>query len=320
MGLRAAFALMFALAACQTAPAVPQTAASTALPSYRFVDLSDDFLALYDRTEGQPTADRVAAFKTEIVPLFPDFYGKDRYPNLTQERYDRRIARAFESFAAQREAYRRADASFVSVLEPAIATFTAALPDMGPIGDIYLVHSLGEMDGGTREFGGSHYFIFGADVIARLHPPGSERPFFHHELFHIYQRQFFAGCEQVWCSLWTEGTAVLAAAELNPGADDAQLLLTTPQPIRAAVDANLAEAVCTVRARLQATSGSGALFSFDRLNERLPPRFGYYVGYLVAREARRTHTLQDLAHMNAAQAHEAVKRGLDVLATCPPPQ
>src|SRR5512147_1020205 len=68
MGLRAALVLMFALAACQTAPPVPPSAAPTALPSYRFVDLSDDFLALYDRTEGQPTADRVAAFKAEIVP------------------------------------------------------------------------------------------------------------------------------------------------------------------------------------------------------------------------------------------------------------
>jgi hypothetical protein len=154
------------------------------------------------------------------------------------------------------------------------------MPDMAPIGYVYLLNSLGEMDGGTREFGGRIYFIFGADMIARHHPPGTERPFFHHELFHIYQGQFFGSCDSVWCNLWTEGTAVLAAAELNPGATDDQLLLNLPEPIRARTDAYFAEAVCAVQSRLEsrADDANAALFSFDRLNAHLPPRFGYYVG------------------------------------------
>lgn len=314
MQLRAALAALIVLASSQASaqPAPPA-------PAYRLIDLSDDFLALYDRTAGQPTADRVAAFKAEIVPQFADFYGKDRYPDLSQKRYDQRIARAFDRFPTLREAYQRADASFVSALGPALESFTHELPDMGPIGDIYLVHSLGEMDGGTRDFDGRHYFVFGADVIAQLHPPGTERPFFHHELFHVYQRQWFAGCEQIWCNLWAEGTAVLAAAELNPGASDDQLLLTVPEPIRAQADANFTEAVCAVRARINSSNSadSNALFSFSRMNAHLPPRFGYYIGYRVAQEARRTHTLQQLAHMNATQAHNAVKNGLAALAQCP---
>jgi hypothetical protein len=286
---------------------------------YRLIDLSDDYTALFDRTAGMTASERTAAFKAEIVPLFPAFYGKYRYPDMTQEAYDARIARSFERFPAIRAAYERADASFVSSLEPALESFAQLLPDLGPIGDIYLVHSLGEMDGGTRDFAGRNYFIFGADVIARVHPPGSERPFFHHELFHVYHLQWFPGCDQVWCSLWSEGAAVLAAKELNPGADDDQLLLAQPEPIRGPVDANLTGAVCAVQERLASNSDRDldALFSFQRLNAELPPRFGYYVGYLVARHVRGTRTLQQIAHMNTDEARAAVEESLAALAACP---
>ncbi len=49
----------------------------------------------------------------------------------------------------------------------------------------------------------------------------------------------------------------------------------------------------------------------------LPPRFGYYVGYLVVREAARTHTLQQLAHLSVAEARPVVDAALASLATCP---
>jgi hypothetical protein len=303
---------VLALSACASAPAPA--------PSYRMIDLSDDYVAVFDATRSATPAERVAAFQARITPLFPEFYARTRYPEMTQEAYDKRIAASFEAFAALRPAYEQASGSFVAALDPALKAFVHALPDMGPVGDIYLVHSLGEMDGGTREFDGRTYFIFGADVIARVHKPGSTQPFFHHELFHIYQQHASnVDCPQIWCAIWQEGVAVLAAAELNPGATDDQLLLTLPQPIRPAVDANLKEAVCEVRQRLDSANPTDyrPLFNFQRLNARLPARFGYYVGYLVAREARRTLTLQQLAHLDSARARAAVEAGLAALATCP---
>jgi hypothetical protein len=73
-----------------------------------------------------------------------------------------------------------------------------------------------------------------------------------------------------------------------------------------------------VRARFDSRQDAdlGALFSFQRLNERLPPRFGYYVGYLAAREVRRTHSLQEMAHMGLPDARRAVEAALAALATC----
>jgi hypothetical protein len=293
-------------------------AAPAAAQPYRLIDLSDEFAAAYDRTEGMPMPLRVKAFQTDVAALFPDFYGRTRFRELSAAQYDARIARAIEGFPAVREAYARKASSFAALLDPAYASFTRAFPDMGEFGDVYLLHSLGEMDGGTRGFSAGNVLIFGADVMGRAHPYDDEEPFFHHELFHVYHQRTFAGCSQVWCSLWSEGLAVHVARTLNPDATDAQLLLTVPEDIPAAVDPNLREAVCTVRSRLQSEANGdiNALFSSSRLNARLPPRFGYYVGYLVAREAGRTRSIRELAQLNVEQARPVVEAALARLANC----
>jgi hypothetical protein len=306
---------VLAFSACASAPR-----AEASGPFYRLVDLTGAYAAFFDRTRGMPPADRVAAFRADMQPRFPGFYDSARLGGPSREgALNRRIARSFDDFPKQREGYTGAGARFARVLDPALASFRQVMSDMAPLGDVYLLNSLGEMDGGTRAFGGQLYFIFGADMIARYHPPGTERPFFHHELFHIYQGQFFGRCDLIWCDLWTEGTAVLAAAELNPAATDEQLLLNLPEPIRAKTDANFTEAVCAVRSRLESTSDAAgaALFNFDRLNADLPPRFGYYVGYRLAQAVRRTHSLKEIAHMNQTQARAALEAGLTTLATCP---
>ncbi|MFO1311383.1 MAG: hypothetical protein U1F41_04890 [Burkholderiales bacterium] len=154
--------------------------------------------------------------------------------------------------------------------------------------------------------------------MARLYAPGDERPFFHHELFHVYHARFFAGCEAVWCALWSEGLAVRASEFLNPGATDAQLLLDTPRPIRSEVEARRRDAVCAVRARLdsKAPEDYAPLFTGRRALDGLPPRFAYYVGYLAAREAGRTRSMAELARLSAEDARPVLDAALASLADC----
>src|SRR3546814_13408936 len=89
--------------------------------------------------------------------------------------------------------------------------------------------------------------------------------------------------------------------------------------MRAAVDANRREAVCETLARLDSTQDADmqALFSFERLNETLPPRFGYYVGYLVAAEAGKTRSLQHLATLGHDEVRPLVEARLRGLKPCP---
>jgi hypothetical protein len=204
------------------------------------------------------------------------------------------------------------------MLAPAQRSFESMFGPMTGYPPIYLVHSLGEFDGGTRSLPEGGRLLFGADVIARIHLAHNIRPFFHHELFHLFHARTFSECDAIWCGLWSEGLATYVAASLNPGATDAELLLTEPEPIRPAVDANRAEAVCAVVARLDSTEGEStrALFSFRRMNERLPPRFGYYVGYLAAAELGRTRSLRQLAAMPASEVRPALEAALHRMALC----
>jgi hypothetical protein len=305
-----------ALAACQTAPP-PEPPAT---PFYTLADLTDEYVAFYDRTQGMESAARVAAFKSEMATVFPGFYDTERVADyIGAERYDGMIATSFENFPNIRERYLTTAANFEGMIEPARESFAAAFPDVEPIGQIYLLHSVGEMDGGTRTIGEHNYLIFGADVMARLYQPGQERAFFHHELFHVYHSQFFTDCDQVWCGLWREGLETYVAHQLNPNATDLELLLTSPRPIRPEVEANRPLAICAVVARLHSTENadSAVLFRGNQNIEGLPPRVGYYVGYLAAREAGRTRTPQELAHLSVAEAGPIVEAALASLATCP---
>jgi hypothetical protein len=59
-----------------------------------------------------------------------------------------------------------------------------------------------------------------------------------------------------------------------------------------------------------------ALFSSDRLSPGLPPRFGYYVGYLVARDVGQGRSLKALAQMPPAEVRGRLDGALRDLADC----
>lgn len=78
------------------------------------------------------------------------------------------ISPALEKFGPIRQAYLAKVDGFAADLPRHIATFTAIFPDYRPQVETWFLHSLGEMDGGTREFNGHHYLMFGADMMRCL--------------------------------------------------------------------------------------------------------------------------------------------------------
>ena len=309
--------MLFSILLHSLLPAPCRAAAPAGKSTYELIDLTDDYSALAARS-AQDTAGQVAAFKAEIVPQFREFYGRERFGKRSDAEFDARIAASFAAFPKIRERYTATATAFRGMFEPALQDFERALPGLRALPPIYLLHSLGEMDGGTRGFTGGTVLIFGADVMA-THEFTDERPFLHHELFHVYHQQFFTGCEELWCSLWSEGLAVYAAQQLNPTASDGQLLLTQPEPIRAKVDANLARVVCKIRTLLdsKAPGERQGLFSFERFDEVTPPRAGYYVGYLAARRAGTRQSLDALARLSNNEAKSVVSTALAEVVTCP---
>jgi hypothetical protein len=277
---------------------------------YRLIDLAGEFDALAADKAGVTPEEQLEAFRARVASRFPGFYDPDRTDWLTREEYQQQVLEAIENQHRIRERYRDLVQRFPAMLEDAVASFGAFFPDMPPIGDVYLVHSIYEMDGGTREIDGRQLLIFGADVMVMVQDFEDKRPFLHHELFHVYHARFFHGCEQLWCSIWSEGLAVLVASQLNPGATQDQLLLTSPAPMVDAIDENPGRAFCEL-SRLAASTDPddyASVLGGGEALEGLPLRFGYYAGYLIARakQSALDLSLAELAHMPNDRVRELI--------------
>ena len=240
---------------------------------------------------------------------------------MTPAKYREYLAKMIASYPDQRPGIQRVSQEFGKTFEPARLSFEREFGPMTGYPPVYLVNALGEFDGGTRSLPGGTRLIFGADMIDKLYKETPVQPFFHHELFHLYHGRRFHECDPAWCSLWSEGLAVYVAATLNPGASDAALLLTSPVPLRKAVESHRAEAICAVRSRLNSTESKdySAMFTggADPISANLPGRLGYYVGYLVAQDLGRTRSLKALAALSPTEVQPLIEASLGRMADCP---
>lgn len=285
-----------------------------------FTDLATPFEQVALATAGQPEAARIAAVRRTLSALLPGVYADGAAT-------DRRIARALADFPARQDGYDRAIRTFPGALSDAVTKFRTVFPSFTPPLPIYLYHSLGVRDGGSDYLEPGHRLVmlFGADMIARLHADDSLEPFLDHELFHLEHQRAFRDCDQFWCVLWQEGLAVDAAASMNPGATDHQLLLDMPAPIRAATDQRWTTALCFVAAHFDDTDDAvvaQALQGGGHPPSDLPERFGYYVGFRIATATgRRIDQLDRLDHPAARKLLRAtlVRLMADARANCPPP-
>jgi hypothetical protein len=300
-----ALAALF-LSACVAVPSKPAS-------DLELVDLTDDFSAFWDDSHHMEDAARAAAFKAHFEPLVPGYYAREKVGPFN---YNDFILKALKSYPEQRTGIQEVSRRFAHMMKPARLSFEAEFGPMGEMPPMYLLHSLGEMDGGVKNYQGAPTMFFGADVIARNHLKHGIQPFFHHELFHAFHRRNFDLCDEVWCGLWSEGLAVYVAERLNPNAHDAQLLLVNPVPLRQAVESNRKDALCGVLGQLDSTE-TGNLFSGGgKSMGALPARVGYYIGYLVAAEAGKNRSLRELGNLPNNEVRPLVEGTLRELGGC----
>jgi hypothetical protein len=307
--------LLFALALLVLGGAQAEASES---PSLQLIDLTREFDEVWARTSGMKEPARAAAFKGHFAERLPGFYDHRRLGLSSATRYDAHLLKALRAYPEQRAGIRDVSRRFSAMLAPAQRSFEAEFGPMTGYPPIYLVHSLGEFDGGTRTLPEGSRLLFGADMIARLYEGRNPLPFFHHELFHLYHARTFPICQPIWCSLWTEGLATYVASKLNEGASDEELLLSWPAPLRPAVERDRPAAVCSTLKLLNSIDGDDyvALFSNGKPGGGLPSRYGYYVGYLVAAEAGKTRSLQQLAQLGSEEVRPLVEATLRNMASC----
>jgi hypothetical protein len=300
---RALLSCLFLFALCSASPArVP------------YHSLTRDFARFHDETTAMPQAARVALFRKRFDRLLPGFY--QPASGQTDAQFDQQVTKALDGFAAIRPRYEKVERDFPAAYTQAIAHFRRFFPGFRPMLPVWFIHSLGRMDGGTRQVNGKTVMIFGADVIARIHSDGTIGPFLDHELFHVENGQWFKDCEPdttVWCALWQEGGATYAASQMNPDASDHMLMLDQPKPIRAAVDADWRTALCTTKRDFDAGSDQAyqSYFMGNGGKAGFPPRWGYYVGYRLMQRIGKQHSLAEIDHMDHMAARATLTAALD---------
>jgi hypothetical protein len=285
-------------------------------------DLASEFSAFWTRTDGQPIDARVSEFKRGIGNRLPAFYGVARYGGeRTQAEQDAIIRRAIDEFPEIRERYLERSAHFNSDLPKAVTSFTERFPDFRASVPIYVLHSLGEADGGSRSLLGNNVLFFGIDSMVRLHGDTDDTPFFHHELFHTYHTPRLEDCAggPMWAYLWIEGLATYVSKALNPSASEAELLLDVPAGAVARYRDALPDSLVQFERVADSTERSVYTDLFTRAGTGpLPGRRGYYLGYLVAADAARTRDLHTLASLNCTQVRELVLTTVQSLRTAFP--
>jgi hypothetical protein len=315
--MKLAIALFCAVTLVAAAPPPKHSAGTRG--GLRFVDLTPVFDRIWTSTSKLPDDKRVETFEAEFNKVLPGFYSAKRVSDFIEPaHYREMILKGLKDYPAQRAGIRRVSHQFASLVAPARGEFEATFGPMHGYPPIYLVNSFGEFDGGTRDLPEGSRLMFGADMIDRLYKGRSMKPFVEHELFHLMHARTFPNCDPVWCNLWEEGLATYVAATLNPKASDAELGLTIPQPIRPAVEAHRKQAFCAVRERLDSTKPEdyAPLFYGNKNVPGLPPRMGYYVGYLVVSEAGKTRSLKQLAALKPAEVKPLVTSTLAHMAEC----
>ena len=296
-------------------PITDAQARAVAPAPLQVTNLAPAFAEFWDQTQDLPMTERVARFKQQIASQFPEFYAAARLQKDDAEKLqDERIAAAIRAFPAIRTQYLQKSAEFAAKLEQNLQRFQQTFPDFRSRPPIYVLHSLGEMDGGTREFQGQTYLIFGIDGMVRYHQGNDEAPFFDHELFHVYHERFLKSCkhEGLWLPLWQEGLAVYVSQVLHPQASYNELLLDIPAGVVSQTEAQMGKALDDLEGALDSTDQQryAALFNFRQDASGLPARRGYYLGYLIARDSGRTHHLGTLAKMNCEQAEQTVREAI----------
>lgn len=290
-----------------SAPAIPGG-------GLKVVDLTGQFDRFVMSTVDMPDAQRIMAFEKEIGPIANGFYSRERSP----DGYDFRILVQLRTYPKRRAATLAVSRNFNQLFMPARRKFESVFGPVASGQPAFLIDSMGELDGGMRELDGNPTLLFGADVIADVHSGQKLTAFFYHELFHLYHEAKEANCMEIWCSLWSEGLATYVSSRLAPGATDDELVLNLPKPIRPAIEADRRRAVCAVVRRLESSSDEdfGALFQADDHLSGFPARMGYYIGYLVASDIGRVHSIGQMAALDLAEARPLIDASLKRMADC----
>jgi hypothetical protein len=304
--------------------------AGTAVPVYageisaaspcRVVNLMPQFWRFWDAAKDQPLSAQLSLFDEMVVRKYPELYQENVLrPAHDESDLKTQMANFLVGAPANIAAMRKLSDNLEINLSLNLSGFEKAFPDFACRNPIYFLVSLGAFDGGVRTVNGQPALLFGVDVIARIHPPDELGALIDHELFHMYHRQITgvvgARGDPLYLALWEEGLATYVSGALNPSVSESAIL-GRPEDLAEQTKPLLPQIARELLENMDSTSPDlyQAFFLSGGPRKDLPPRSGYYVGFLICREIGQSHNLQQLAQMNGESLHSTVRKMLQKMA------
>jgi hypothetical protein len=279
------------------------------------VDLLPEFWNFWARAKEQPPSSQVQLFREMLKKRHPDVYtegvlsigsgASDLNAQVTQ------FLRTIGPTIPKIEALSRHLSTDVPTY---LRSFQKTFPDFHCHDPVYFMVSFGAFDGATRFIGGRPALLFGVDVIAEVHDADDLGAFFDHELFHAYHRQIMPEARMgmggpLFHALWEEGLATYVSQVLNTQVSERQIL-GRPKDLAQRVKPLLPKIAGELLQKMDDTSPAEyrTFFLGNNGREDIPPRSGYYVGLLVARELNKMLNLQEMAALQGEQLRDSIRK------------
>jgi len=290
-----------------------------AAASCRVIDATAGFWPLVERLAESTPAEQAASFRADVIARFPELYTRDVLGTDDSHQLDEEAVAALAAARKNRLHARQAEQTLEREIPGYIARFRKSFPDFECDFPIYLMISLGHMDGAGRVVGGRPALVLGVEVIDRIETTMQWPVFFAHELFHRYNYRVAGFSDDpsdrqpIWRTLWAEGLATYMSGELNPDRPLSDVMIFPPDLAERA--APQIERLARVLRDNDAPNPSlyAEYFEAGSAKNGTPPRAGYYVGYRIASLAARKYSLYQLAHLRGTALHRNINRWLDKL-------
>jgi len=285
-------------------------------------DFMPDFWQFWAAAENQPVERQAELWQSLYVSkhqaVFDDLAGpcKDQWdPAWARARY-------FPNLPKIVPAMRDAAENLPQKLEAARNRFRGQFPDMHWTGDIYVMASGYCFNGRAQDIQGRGAILFGMDATVALGQKDIT-PGMTHELFHRYHFQFFdfkaSSNYPLWTTLWAEGMAQYVCEQLNPTASEVDLSHVPVGSVEK-VDANRRELAADFLKKFASTQEMDAKIWFNDIRSQdpvVPPRGGYELGVLVAKELAKRYSVQVMAHWPQSEAKPKIQAALEAIAQSP---
>jgi hypothetical protein len=292
------------------------------------VDATVTLVPVAESSAGKPEAEQLAAYRHGVIDRWPGLYTAAVLGLSPGPLMDKQILRSLEAV--------RRDGDQPELRRLLRTQLTATTAAFGVFGDfrcsfpVYFADTLGALDGAGRIVDGKRVLVLGIGSLAREQSQISLPVFLTHEFFHRYHFEA-AGFsddledrQEIWRNLWAEGLATYVSEVLTPGATIADALMI-PRDLEQRAEPLTSRMASELLAGLDGMDEDlfNRYFTTNPKTDRhgIPPRAGYYVGYVVARRLAARHTLAELAHLQGDALHSAITATLRELAAdyAPPP-